>query len=149
MKCQQNLVSFCAVLMIGITGCGDDDNDWVGTWAFETVDGQNVVQGLQEQEEGVNISIVTNNWTFDNDGTFEAEMGFKIEDKAGGYESIITISDKITGTYSLSGSNYTLTMKGTLFFEKVDDVDTGTWSRKGNTLTLNSDGGGTIVFKKK
>ena len=149
MKCQQNLVSFCAVLMIGITGCGDDDNDWVGTWAFETVDGQNVVQGLQEQEEGVNISIVTNNWTFDNDGTFEAEMGFKIEDKAGGSESIITISDKITGTYSLSGSNYTLTMKGTLFFEKVDDVDTGTWSRKGNTLTLNSDGGGTIVFKKK
>ena len=31
------LVSFCAVLIIGIIGCGgdddDDNNEWVGTWS--------------------------------------------------------------------------------------------------------------------
>ena len=39
------LASTFAVLIIGIIGCGgdgDDGNDWVGTWAMETVDGQNI-----------------------------------------------------------------------------------------------------------
>ena len=40
-------VSLCAVLTIGIIGCGgddneDDDSEWVGTWSLETVDGKNV-----------------------------------------------------------------------------------------------------------
>ena len=28
-------VSLCAILIIGIIGCGgdDDDNEWVGTWS--------------------------------------------------------------------------------------------------------------------
>ena len=41
-------VSLCAVLIIGIIGCGgdedneaDEDNEWVGTWSLETFDGQN------------------------------------------------------------------------------------------------------------
>ena len=40
------LVSFCAALIIGIIGCGgdDDDNEWVGTWAVETIDGKNLQQ---------------------------------------------------------------------------------------------------------
>ena len=58
------LVSLWAVLIIGIIGCGgdDDDNDWVGTWAIETIDGQNFEQALGESfgEEEVNVSIVTN-----------------------------------------------------------------------------------------
>ncbi len=67
-------------------------------------------------------------------------------------------SMKMTGTYTLSGSNYTLTpikVEGTGIFEEdvepvgPTDEDTGTWSRKGNTLTLISDDGSTIVFKKK
>ncbi len=142
-------VSIWAVLTIGIIGCGDDGDDWVGTWSLETVDGESVEQGLQEEEEGVNISIVTNNWMFDNDGTLEVEMDFKVTEEGGGSELVLTVSNKITGTYSLSGSNYTLTMKGTLFFEEAEEVNTGTWSREGSTLTLNSDDGSTIVFKKK
>ena len=76
-------------------------------------------------------------------------MDFKLTEEEGGSELVLTVSNKITGTYSLSASNYTLTMKGTLFLDEVDEVDTGTWSRKGSTLTLNSDDGETIVFKKK
>lgn len=32
------LVCLHAVLIIGIIGCGgDDDNEWVGTWEIETI----------------------------------------------------------------------------------------------------------------
>ena len=42
-----NLRSFlwlvCAVLVVGIGGCGSDDEDqpWVGTWSLQTIDGEN------------------------------------------------------------------------------------------------------------
>jgi len=152
------LVSLWAVLIIGIIGCSseDDDNDWVGTWAMETVDGQSLEQSFEEDlgEEEINISIITNNWTFNSDGTMEAEYAFKLEAKEGGSEISLQISGKGTGTYSLSDSNYILTVTmevgGGLFGDEVStDEDTGTWSRSGNTLTLNSDDGETIVFKKK
>ena len=70
-----------------------------------------------------------------------------------------TTSFEVMGTYSLSGSNFTLTLTGgdsTAF--STDDVGTeidfediasGTWSRKGNTLTLTADDGTTLGFKKK
>lgn len=34
------LLVFCAVLIIGVTGCGDDEdeNEWAGTWIVESVD---------------------------------------------------------------------------------------------------------------
>ena len=153
------LVSLCAVLIIGIIGCGgdeDDDNEWVGTWAMETVDGESFEQAFFG-EEGVNASIVTNSWTFDNDGTMEMEFAMKFEVKEEGLELSGQGSMKMTGTYSLSDSNYTLThieVEGTGIFKEdppfgPTDEDTGTWSRKGNTLTLISDDGTTIVFKKK
>ena len=87
-----------------------------------------------------------------SDGTLDAEISIKIEATEGGIRNCsVTSSIKITGTYSLSGSNYTLTMEGeeTGFFWRYTEEDTGTWSRKGSTLTLNSDDGETIVFKKK
>ena len=155
------LVCLCVVLIIGIIGCGgdddDDNNDWVGTWAMETVDSQSLEQSFSGDfgEDGINVSITTNNWTFNDDGTMEAEIGLKIEAKEGGSEISANISTKATGTYSLSGSNYTITIitkEGeTGFFgdpEGDPEEDTGTWSRKGNTLTVNSDDGETIVFKK-
>ena len=151
------LVSLCAVLIIGITGCGgdDDDSDWVGTWSIDTVDGQSYEQAFEE--EGVKASIVTNDWTFNSDGTMEAELAAKFEVTEEGLELSGKVSMKAVGTYSLSGSNYTLTIttegEGTGFWGEMDgpttDEDTGTWSRKGNTLTLNSDDDTTIVFKKK
>ena len=151
------LVSLYAVLVIGIIGCGgddDDENDWVGTWEIESIDGENYEQFLAEEAgaEGVNVSIVTNNWTFNDDGTMEAELTVKIEAKEGGTEFSLQSSVKLMGTYSLSGSNYTLTIttegEETTFFGGTDE-DGGTWSRSGNTLTLNSDDGEVIVFKKK
>ena len=155
------LVSIWAVLTIGIIGCGgdDDDNEWVGTWAIESIDGESIEQAFAEGEElGIDFSLVANSWTFNNDGTMEAELGIKFEVKEEGLAISGQVSMKIMGTYSLSGSNYTLTpteVEGTGLFEGdvepigPTDEDTGTWSRSGNTLTLNSDDGSTIVFKKK
>ncbi len=151
------LLSLCAVLIIGIVSCGgdeDDDNEWVGTWAMETVDGESLEQAFDE--EGVNASIVTYSWTFNNDGTMEVEFAMKVEVKEEGLELSGQGSMKMTGTYSLSGSSYTLTpmeAEGTGIFKEdpfgPTDEETGTWSRKGNTLTLISDAGHVIVFKKK
>ena len=152
------LVSLYAVLTIGIVGCGgdeaDDENEWVGTWAIESVDGESLEQTLAADfgEDSINLSIVTNNWTFNSDETMEAEFAVKLEAKEGGSEFSVQSSVKLMGVYSLSGSSYTLTVTTegaeTTFFGGTD-ADTGTWSRSGNTLTLNSDDGTTIVFKKK
>ena len=148
------LVGLYAVFIIGSIGCGDDDNgdgndEWVGTWSLETFGGQSLDQVLEKElgRETVTISIVTNNWIFNNDGTLEAEIGFKIGNQGGDSAITITSSSKITGTYSLSGSSYTLTLEEIPILSLKES--TGTWSREGNTLTLNSDNGGSIAFKKQ
>ncbi len=156
-----------SLLMIGITGCGeDDDNEWVGTWTLETVDGQSIEQMFVEDpaffEAEIDYSIsATGEWTFHSDGMMEAEITMKYEAKGEDIDFSEGGSIRMTGTYSISGSNYTIMpmkIEGTGDFkdlgleeESVDpsDADTGTWSRKGNTLTLNSDDGVVIVFKKK
>ena len=158
------LFSLCAVFIIGITGCGseDDENEWVGTWAIESIDGESLEQGFIEDEDfgdaDIDFSITANEWTFSDDGTMEMELGMKFEVKEQGFEFSGQGSMKVVGTYTLSGSNYTLTpieVEGTGLFEGEvgaigpTDEDTGTWSRSGNTLTLNSDDGSTIVFKRK
>ena len=149
------LATLCAVLIIGITGCGgddnetDDDNEWVGTWSLDTFDGQTLEQVLEQElgTEGVTVSIVINNWTFNDDGTLEAEISFKLGNQGGDSAIAITSSSKTTGTYSLSDSNYTLTLAEIPIVSLKES--TGTWSREGNILTLNSDNGGSIAFKKK
>ena len=156
------LVSIWAVLTIGIIGCGadDDDNEWVGTWAMETIDGESLDQDFANDfgDADIDLSITANDWTFDSDGTMEAEFGMQFEVNEQGLAISGEGLMKITGTYSLTGDNYTLTptnVEGTGLFEGdvelvgPTDDDTGTWSRSGNTLTLNSDDGSTIVFKKK
>ena len=155
------LVSISVVLTIGIIGCGgdDDDNEWVGTWAINSIDGESIEQTLAEGEElGIDFSIVPNTWTFNDDGTMDAEFGIEFEAKEEGFTISGSGGMRITGTYSLSGSRYTLTpttVEGTGILEGepspigLSDKDTGTWSRSGNTLTLTSDDGSAIVFKKK
>ena len=153
------LVTLCAILTIGIIGCGgDSDNDddgWVGTWEIESVDGQSYEQYFEEQLGGgaVNVSVVNNNWTFNDDETIEVEIQIKVEGGQGGSGITATISQNAAGTYSLSDSSYTFTLEITINFlgeaETETEEDTGTWSRSGNTLTLNSEEGETIVFKKK
>lgn len=131
------LVSICAVLTIVFIGCGGDDdgddgNEWVGTWSLDSLDGQN----YEAFWAALGFSIVTNNWTFHNDGTWEAQLIL---------EGLAAV--KSMGTYSLSGSNYTATglsdaLEGT-------ETDAGTWSREGNDLTITSNGGTVIVLKKQ
>ena len=150
------LVSLCAVLILGIIGCGgedsdgdEDDNEWAGTWSLETFDGRTLEQVLEQElgTEGVTVAIVTNNWTFNDDGTLEAEISFKLGNQGGDSAIAITSSTKTTGTYSLSGSNYTLTLEDIPIAALKES--TGAWSREGSTLTLNSDAGNAIGFKKK
>ena len=125
------LVGLYAALTIGITGCGseDDDNDWVGTWAIETIDGENYEQFIEEDgPEGTNVSIVTNNWTFNSEGMMEMEAEFELEYAEGGSEISAKVSLQGAGTYSLSDSNYTLTVtteEGSSLFGGTDE-DTGT-----------------------
>ena len=147
-------VSLYAVLIIGIIGCvgddsEDDDNQWVGTWSLEIFDGQTLEKVLEKElaTEGVIVSIVTNNWMFNNDGTLEAEIGFRLGNQGEDSGIAITSSIKTMGTYSLSGSNYTLTLQEIPIASLKES--TGAWSREGNTLTLNSDNGNRIAFKKK
>ena len=160
------LFSIWAGLTIGIIGCGgdDEDNEWGGRWAIATVDGESLEQDFADDfgDAEIDFEITPNEWTFNNDGTMEIEFGLKFESKEQGLEISGEGSMKITGTYSLSGDSYTLTpihAEGTGLFEDLlegevpavgpTDEETGTWSRSGNTLTLNSDDGSVLVFKKK
>ena len=158
------MITLYAVLIIGTLGCDRDADNWVGTWSLETVDGQSYGQLFAEEfaEEDINASIVTNNWTFNSDGTMEVELAVKFTGKIEGVDTSASVSSKATGTYSLSDANYTLIItSGTTvlttpegvetepFTEDDVDEDTGTWVRDGSTLTLSSDDGEIIVFKKK
>ena len=132
------LVSIWAVLTIGIIGCGGDDsdgdneNEWAGTWSLESLDGQN----YEAFWAALGFSIVTNSWTFHDDGRWDAELTL---------EGLAAV--KSMGTYSLSGSNYTATGLS----EALDgtETDAGTWSRTGNTLTITSNDGTVIVLTKQ
>ena len=162
------LLGLYAVLIIGITGCGDDDNEWVGAWTLESIDGENIraqieaIEWLLNAYEGEETDLsYDDEWTFDNDETWHAEITTAVE-TAGDRGAQTT---EVSGTYSLSDSNYTLTINdvtatisgesdilgdtgsGTPF--ESGSTETGTWSREGNTLTLDSNTDETIVFKKK
>ena len=144
----------CIVLIIGILGCNegggslfggdyeDYDNDWVGTWELTTVDGQSWDRFLAEDD--VNVSIHTNNWRFDNDGSLKVIVEFQIETKEG---VIVPVVHEASGTYSLTDSGYTLKFEGvgTDFFKD----STGTWLRTRHTLKLTSDDGTIIRFTEK
>ena len=93
-------VSTFAVLFMGIIGCGGDDddgNDWVGTWAVDVIDGES----LDQAEEGTDVSILANRWTFNADGTMEAELAIKYTTEW----EIVEVSTKSAGSYSLSVPN--------------------------------------------
>ena len=164
------LVCIYAVFAVGLSGCGDDEgsNDWGGTWKLDTVNGesfeQSMLEAYAEEDDGIEFSVIANTWTFDDNGTFEMEFAFSYEIAEGGVQVEDINSLKIVGTYSLSGSNYTLTrekttVSGGLFTiafilagdteEDEVDTETGTWSRKGDTLTLTTEDDVTNVYKRK
>ena len=148
------LARLCAVFVIGIIGCGsndggEEDNEWVGIWSLATFDGQTLEKVLEQElgREGITISIITNNWTFNDDETLEAEIGFRLGNQGSDSATALTSTIKTAGTYSLSGSNYTLTLEEIPIASLKES--TGTWYREGNTLTLNSNNGDNIAFKQK
>ena len=159
------LVSLCATLIIGIAGCGaDDDNEWVGTWTLDTVDGVSVDAQFEIIEQfakafGEEIEIsYTEEWTFDADGMWHRESTLVAPNDDGIAE---TTSFETTGTYSLSNSNYTRNITSVSgydvsSFDTVEGIDidedfsdSGTWLINGNTLTLTSDAGQVFSLKKK
>ena len=127
------------------------DGPWVGTWSWETVDGQSLKEALEE--DGSNVYITANSWIFNDDGTMEAELATTIEAEEQGLGFSTQIVLKFTGTYSLSNSNYTLIMRieGITALGPISDMDedTGRWHREGTTLILFSDTGETLLFKRK
>ena len=143
------LIVLWAVLIIGITGCGlDEDNEWNGTWSIEKIDDVNF-QVADAFAEILDISV-ERLLTFDNDGTWEAEITTE-----GWGESV---TDTATGDYTLDGASYTMSGSGDIFLATKDDVsllktgsfeDAGTWVRKGDTLTLTRSDGTVIVLKKQ
>ena len=59
------LVSLC-VLIVGLTGCGEDDeNELVGMWTLETVDGKSI----QEQVEKIKLRL-------EDSGEVEVDISF-------------------------------------------------------------------------
>ena len=161
------LVGLCAVLAIGIIGCGggdsEDDNELVGTWTLQSVDGATIQQTIDQFKQlaaafGQEIEIsYTEDWTFESDGMWRRASTLVAPNEAGEVEAN---SFEATGTYSLSGSNYSITITGTMGEDATEgvqadidfdfaDVLIGTWSVDGSTLTLTGDGDTKLGFKRK
>lgn len=184
------LISLCAILIIGVTGCGDDSDtdkpveptipepvveipaDFVGTWSLETIGGLPFAQafledvGLPGDEDffkgEAKITVATNSWIFNADGTWAGDIELVIENKNKNIR--VTKSQQMSGAYTVSASNYkmnTKEIKGKIIADingqKIEsdeadffETDSGTWRRVGDTLTLRSrDENTVIVFKKR
>ena len=151
-------------------------DEWFGVWSLETFDGQSWEQLFGKGVENFSSSYSTNNntWLFSFDGTWMAEFDFQLSTLrlSRTVSSTYTLS---SSGYTLRWSgfvdflSYPPPSKSDTFGlidavgelinavaqysgERPADgepIETGTWSRKGNSLTLISDDGTTIVFKKK
>ena len=165
------LVILCAGLTIGAIGCSEDNdmpveeagNPWTGTWSLETFEGESVEAQIAAAKLiftafGINIDISYSDiWTFHIDETWQRDVTLTVDETTESYE--------VMGTYALSDANYTLTpTSSTIPVEDAEadvdfdtlgstfgntDVDTGTWSVEGDTLTLTSDTGKVYGLKKK
>lgn len=112
-----------------------------------------------KRKEDRETATFTNNWTFNDDGMFRVEAGFTLRDKPGGFIS------SWEGIYTLSGENYRLIggmppatkdnpLLKALFIllsaARGKGLDTGTWNRQGDTLTIiSTECGEVMIFKKK
>jgi len=161
------LVSLCTVLAVGIIGCGggegDDDNELVGTWTLESVDGATIQQTIDQFKQlaaafGQDLQIsYTEDWTFESDGMWRRALTLVAPNEAGEVE---TSSFEATGTYSLSGSNYSITITGTTGADPTEDIQAdidfdfadiinGTWLIDGSALTLTGAGGTVLGFERQ
>ena len=147
-------------LIAGISACDQvqhlfvppdevEDNVWVGDWELQTIDGASLEEHFESDFEGIDLSVVSNRWTFHEDETWDMEIGIDFKVAEAGIAITSSTIINFMGTYSLSGSNYTLSFMSheeNGFFGS-DELDTGTWLRDGATLILYSDGDIIVVFK--
>lgn len=127
------LYVFLSIVFIGCGGDDNgDDNEWVGTWKLETVGGLNYEEFLTT----FGFVVLTNSWAFHDDGTFDIDFTIK------GFPA-----EKSSGTYSLSGSKFTVDG----FTDKLNDVsfESGTWSIQGDILAITGDDGTVIGLRRK
>lgn len=141
-----------------------EDNEWIGTWALESYQGLSLLETLAEYDDydeedwtflaadGSTVEgdlleqAITAFWsgdgitgydgsisyTFSGAGVMEIGIVIRLDLTVGGTQGMLTGKDQIPGTYSLTGSTYAT--------EIGDEVETGTWNRTGDTLTLNPEG---------
>lgn len=143
--------AFCfCIFVLALGGCDlfmplypqDHDgepNPWVGSWRLVSINDEVFLD--TENEDG--ISIITNTWTFNADGTWGAELVIEFDiEEPGQY-----LYD-FGGRYWLDGSNYRLSIgEGATFFETAE-ITTGAWIMVGDTLTLTDDEGEVLVLKR-
>ena len=150
------------LIVISLTGCEllqplidptepptEPDNDWVGSWSLETIDGETLELPFPPPDPNITVSTYRNEWIFRNDGTWSAEILFELTYTDQGALSLIN-GGQMNGTYELSGQEYKLMLQagGGFFLETPDEDDTGTWERVDDTLTLHSSDGSVVVFKR-
>jgi hypothetical protein len=119
---QVMVFAISALCLVGMTGCGgdDDDGDLVGTWSMYlvggemwelivTVDGESETQSLTMPEDG-DLSEL-------EDGYYDLGYGFTMT--INGYSIVLEMSDADFGTLTLTGtiaSDYQ-SVQGDIYFK--------------------------------
>ena len=126
----------------------NDASEVIGRWAVQSIDGDPIDKAFEEAElfEGAEILGVSE-WTFYDDGRWHWVTAFEI-----GTEDPFSssFSFRIGGTYTITGSSYTLIFDeetiALLEIQPSDATTTGTWIKAGSTLTLSHADGTVIVM---
>ena len=173
--CSTLLFGLYAVFILGFSGCGEGDNDWVGTWSVQTVDGMDPKQqfteiisndvGLRAEEIEVRFDRLTMDYIFDEQGTLELEIDVsgEIDIKARVSRASFYMTSSGSGSYVLDGSHFTMmvTQNTTNKSYSVDQTETsaqtftsdgtltGTWIRKSNSLTLMGEDDSVAILKRR
>ena len=150
-----------------------EDNEWIGTWALESYQGLSLLETLAEYDDydeedwtflpadgstvdealleqaiaafwsgdGVTGYDGSITYTFSQAGVMEIGIVIRLDLTVGDTQGVLIGTDQLPGTYSLTDSTYAT--------EIGDEVETGTWQRIGDTLTLSPDeaDGSTVLIK--
>ena len=124
----------------------DDASGVIGSWAVHTFEGDPVDEVFDDVFEGAEI-VGVSKWTFYDDGRWNWVTAFETGtgDPLSG-----SFSFAIGGTYTITGSSYTLIFDEETIarheIEPSEAITTGTWMRADSTLTLSHDDGTVIVM---
>lgn len=155
-KCYMHMKTpFIVVLVLTLCGCEalvdtvvtqPEENELVGVWNVETIDGQTLEMAMPEAQE---LADYFNIWTFSPDGRYEWIWGWTPGPNTDGVFFSPPVYFSIDGTYTVQGSRFTLKVTNSTFFGDIPESDAGTWVRDGSILTLTFDAGTVIVLKEK